>query len=186
MAKPIIIAVVGLIGSGKTEATRSFVEHGFFRVGYNDRIYEEVERRGLQRIEKDERMVREDMRHKEGMGVMAQRSVPFIEEALRAGKNIVIESLYSWSEYRLTKEKFGDQFRVLAIFAPPDIRYARLAKREVRPHINDEARSRDYAEIENIEKAGPIAMADWTIQNTGTKEEFTASVDALINAIFKN
>ncbi len=186
MAKQIIIAVVGLIGSGKTEATQKFIEHGFFRVGYNDRVYEEVERRGLQRIEKDERAVREEMRRQEGMGVMARRSIPFVEEAIRAGKNVVIESLYSWDEYKLTKEKFGDNFRVLAIFAPPDLRYRRLAKREVRPLTSEEARSRDYAEIENIEKAGPIAMADWTIQNIGTKEEFIASVEALIDTILKN
>jgi dephospho-CoA kinase len=29
----------------------------------------------------------------------------------------------------------------------------------------EEARGRDYAEIENIEKGGPIAMADFTVVN---------------------
>jgi dephospho-CoA kinase len=35
-----------------------------------------------------------------------------------------------------------------------------------------EAQSRDYAEIENIEKAGPIAMADYLIVNEGDLEDF--------------
>ena len=34
-----------------------------------------------------------------------------------------------------------------------------------------EAKARDFAEIENIEKGGPIVMADFTIVNTGTIEE---------------
>jgi len=185
MAKLVVIAVVGLIGSGKTEATERFIERGFFRVGYNDRLYEEVERRGFKRIERDERLVREDMRQKEGMAVMANRSTPLIREAINRGQNVVIESLYGWSEYKVTKENFADAFRVLAIYAPPTLRYERLAKREVRPLTREEAKARDYAEIENIEKGGPIAMADWTIQNIGTKEEFSRKVDALVENLLK-
>src|SRR3989338_7735426 len=121
MENPIVIAVVGLAGSGKTDATERFIVRGLVRV-----------------------------------------------EAYAEGrKNIVIESLYSWSEYKIVKERFGDSFKVLAIYAPPSIRYERLGKRKIRPLSPEEARARDYAEIENIEKAGPITMGDWTIQNTG-------------------
>ena len=47
----------------------------------------------------------------------------------------------------------------------------------------EEAASRDYSEIENLEKGGPIVMADWTIQNIGTKEEFLTEVDRIINKV---
>ena len=81
----------------------------------------------------------------------------------------------------MMKEKFGERFSVLAIYAPPQMRYARLAARLVRPLLPDTAASRDYAEIEPpVEKAGPIAMANWTIANIGTHEEFLAAVDILI------
>lgn len=183
MDKPIVIAVVGLAGSGKTEATRRFIEKGFFRVGFNDPLYEEVERRGLQRIEKHERAVREDLREKFGMAVMAERAMPRVEQAVAEGKNVVIESLYSWEEYKLTKQKFGDQFKTVAIFAPPQIRYQRMMERPERPLSLEEAKSRDYAEIEVSRKAGPIAVADWTIQNIGTKEEFFRKVGELVDSI---
>lgn len=183
MTKPTIVAVVGLIGSGKTEATQKFMERGFVRVGFNDRVYEEVDRRRLERTEINERAIREEMRKNSGMAVMAMQSIPLVEEALRRGKNVVVESLYSWSEYKLMKERFGDQFKVLTIYAPPRLRYERLVKREVRPLSFEEARSRDRAEIENIEKAGPIAMADWILQNTGTREEFLIAVDDMIDKI---
>ncbi len=180
-AEPIIIAVVGLAGSGKSEATKRFIERGFVRIGFNDPVYEELERLGLERNEKNERMVRENLRKDLGMAATAIRALPRVEKALDEGKNVVVESLYSWSEYKLMKEKFGDQFRVLAIYAPQELRYTRLAVRPERPISEEAARSRDYSEIENIEKAGPIAMADWTVKNTQTLEEFHREVDALVD-----
>ncbi len=188
MAKPIIIALVGLAGSGKSEATSRFVERGFTRFAYSDAVYEEMQRLGYDTSVHDEAIqqrVREGLRKEFGMGVAADRIMPRVEAAVDRGENVVIESLYSWSEYKKTKERFGEQFRALAIYAPPKIRYARLKSRPVRPISEDSARSRDYTEIENIEKAGPIAMADWLIQNLGPKESFLAEVDVLIDKIFK-
>lgn len=183
MQKPFIIAIVGLLGSGKSEATTRFIERGFARVGFNDSLYEELERRGLKRVQEHERPVREEMRREFGMAVMAERALSKVKNALTEGKNVAIESLYSWSEYKFMKEKFREQFSVLAIYAPPQARYERLSRRAERPLTFEEAEKRDSAEIENIEKAGPIAMADWTIQNTGTKEEFFKEIDRLVDEI---
>lgn len=182
----IIIAVVGLIGSGKSEAVARFVEHGFERVGFNDIVLkEEMPRRGLSLNEKDERMVREELRAQEGMGVMAKRSLPNVEAALKQGKNVVVESLYSWDEYKIMKERFGGQFKVLAIYAPPEVRYRRLAGRPIRPLSRENAISRDYAQIENLDQAGPIAMADWTVQNIDSRDEFLKAVDECLNKVFR-
>ena len=186
MAKPIIIAVVGLTGSGKSEATGRFVARGFTRFAYSDAIYEEMQRLGYDISVHDEEIqqkVREGLRKEFGMGVAADRIMPRVESAVLRGEKVVIESLYSWSEYKKTKERFGEQFRVLAVYAPPKLRYARLKIRPVRSISEDSARSRDYSEIENIEKAGPIAMADWTIKNIGDKESFFAEVDALVDKV---
>ena len=40
-----------------------------------------------------------------------------------------------------------------------------IKKLRNRPFTIKEAKARDYAEIENLEKGGPIAMADYTILN---------------------
>lgn len=183
MPKPLVVAVVGLTGSGKTEASSCFVRRGFTRFKYSDAIYEELNHRGLPHNEANERMVREELRKNFGMGVAVNRIMPRVEEAVRRGENVVIESLYSWSEYKKTKERFGEQFKVLAVYAPPEIRYARLARRPVRPLDPETARSRDYAEVEKVENAGPIAMANWTIANLETREEFLQKVDALVNEL---
>ncbi|MEX0877333.1 MAG: AAA family ATPase [Candidatus Spechtbacterales bacterium] len=179
----IIIAVVGLPGSGKSEAVGRFEKKGFERVGFNDVVMDEVERRGLEPTQENERPIREELRRKYGMDVMAVKSMPKIEKALADGKNVVIDSFYSWESYKTMKKEFGDQFRVLAIYAPASVRYKRLEKRPIRPLASVEAKDRDYSQIEALQQASPIAMADWTIQNIGTIEEFHNSVDNLINNI---
>lgn len=185
MKKNIVVAVVGLTGSGKTDATERFIARGFSRVGFNDPLYEELERRGLPRTQENERPVREELRREFGMGVMALRALTRVDAIFARGENVVIESMYSWSEYKAVQEKFGNAFKVLAVYAPPRARYERLSKRRIRPLSPEEAKSRDYAEIENIEKAGPIAMADWTVQNIGSRKEFLKAVDALIDSILQ-
>ena len=79
--------------------------------------------------------------------------------------SVVADGMYSWEEYLLLREHYGKRFKVLAVWSSPEDRYARLEVRPVRPLIGAEAVSRDRAEIENLNKGGPIAMADRTILN---------------------
>ena len=50
----------------------------------------------------------------------------------------------------------------------------------MRPLTKDQARARDYAEIENIEKGGPIAMADIVITNESSEEELKKRIKELV------
>ena len=84
--------------------------------------------------------------------------------------------MYSWSEYKTIKEKFGDDFEVLCIATDAPLRRSRLKTRDFRPMDEETSRSRDYSEIENIEKGGPIGIADHYILNNGTIEEFRKEV----------
>jgi dephospho-CoA kinase len=92
---------------------------------------------------------------------------------------VICDGLYSWSEYRTLKKKFGDELVVVCVYAPPKLRYERLEKRAVRPITHEESRKRDFAEIENLEKGGPIAMADYTLFNTGELDDLMAQVKSL-------
>src|SRR5262249_40252790 len=115
MKTPVIIAVVGLPGAGKTEATTRFVKHHFVRVGFNDIFYEEFDRWGLERNEKNEQLVRVEMRNKFGLTVLAERALPIIEQAVQGGKHVLIESFYTWWDYTFLKERLRERFHVLAI-----------------------------------------------------------------------
>lgn len=165
-----IIAVIGMCGSGKTEAVKYFELDGYKKVYFGEVVIEEVKRLRLEVNEANERKTRENLRKEFGMGAMAIKSLPKIEEYYKSG-NVVIESLYSWDEYKIVKEKFGENFKLLTIYTEKQLRYQRLARRPHRPLTYKEAESRDYSEIERLDKGGPIAFTDYLVINDGTIEE---------------
>jgi len=173
-----IIAVIGMCGSGKSEAVKYFVDKGFRKVYFGDVVIKELKLRGLEINEANERKVREDLRNKFGMGVMALKSIDTIKEYFKTD-NVVIESMYSWEEFKIIKEAFGDAFELLAIYTTKKLRYERLSKREFRPLTTVEAISRDLSEIENLDKGGPIAYADYTIINDSDLIELNNKLEKL-------
>ena len=159
-----IIAVIGMCGSGKSEAVKYFTENGYSKVYFGDVVINELKMRGLEINESNERMVREELRNKFGMGVMAMKSIDAIRNYLKDG-NVVIESLYSWEEFKFLKQEFGEDFKLLTVYTTKELRYKRLSEREFRPLTNQQAVSRDISEIENLDKGGPIAYSDYLVIN---------------------
>jgi dephospho-CoA kinase len=179
-----IAAIVGMTGSGKSEAAAEFEKNGFVRIRFGDITDEEVKKRGLPLTEENERKVREALRREHGMAAYAVLNKPKIDDALEKS-DVVVDGLYSWEEYIYLKESYGDRLVVVAVWASPEVRYARLSKREKRGLTREQAASRDKAEIENVNKGGPIAMADITILNEFSLDA-TREVLAQIIAGLKN
>lgn len=170
-----IIAVVGMCGSGKSEAVKFFVESGYKRVYFGEVVMNEMKRLGLEVNEANERATRENLRKEFGMGAMAVKSLPVIEEFMKHS-NVVIESLYSWEEFKILKDKFGEAFKLITIYTTKQLRYERLLKRPFRPLTNEESKSRDLSEIEKLDKGGPIAYTDYLILNDGSLDEMNAEL----------
>ncbi len=182
MSTPKIIAMVGMAGAGKTAASKMFENHGYTRIRFGDVTDEEVKRRGLPINEANERTVREALRQELGMAAYAKLNLPRIDEALKKGP-VVIDGMYSWEEYLVLKERFGDDLAVAAVWASPGTRAQRLATRSVRPLTREETFSRDKSEIEKVSKAGPIAVADYLVVNGGSFEDLRAQVERLIHQL---
>ncbi len=184
--KNIIIAVVGLCGAGKSEVTNIFVNNSFVKVYFGDVTFDEMEKRNIPVTPENEKLIREELRATSDMAIYAKKSEPKIREAYENGKNVVVESLYSWSEYKYLKEIYKDDFKLLAVVTDKDLRAERLRNRPNRPLTDEEVTRRDYSEIENIEKAGPIAIADHFVLNNGTLEELKKQVEEYIMGINNN
>ena len=165
-----IIAVIGMCGSGKSEAVKYFVQNSYNKVYFGEVVMDEIKRLGLEVNEQNERTVRENLRNEFGMGAMAVKSLPKIEKSFSGG-NVVIESLYSWEEFKIIKDKFGDAFKLLTIYTTKEMRYSRLGNRAIRPLTRVESQSRDISEIEKLDKGGPIAYTDYLVVNDGTIDE---------------
>jgi dephospho-CoA kinase len=170
-------------GSGKSAVVRHLAKKGWRVVHFGAITMDEIKKRGLAVNEENERKIREELRKTQGMEAYARLSITRIKDSLSAGPTI-IDGLYSWSEYRFLRQQFRSQMYVLAISAPRHARYERLLHRCFRPLSYEEAESRDFAEIENLEKGGPIAIADYTVTNNGSKRELFSVLDRLMNDLF--
>jgi dephospho-CoA kinase len=177
-----VVSIVGMTGAGKSEVARIFEENGFIRIRFGDVTDEEIKKRGLELNEENERYVRELLRQEYGMSAFAMLNLSKIDLA-RKQSDVVIDGLYSWEEYTFLKTYCGEGFCVVAVWASPRARYNRLAGRLDRPLAVEEAISRDRAEVENISKGGPIAMADFTIINETSLKDLKREVKEIISRI---
>jgi dephospho-CoA kinase len=177
-----VVAIVGMAGAGKSEVARMFEDHGFKKVRFGDITDEGLKNRGLETNEENERYIRQQLRKEHGMAAYAKLNLPRIDSSLKSS-NVVVDGLYSWEEYILLKEYYGGQFTTVAVWASVATRHGRLAHRAKRPLTLEEAASRDKSEIENSNKGGPIAMADFTIVNEASLEELEKETERVLSGL---
>jgi dephospho-CoA kinase len=143
-------------------------------------VINETKHRFGEVTEANEKIVREELRAQDGMAAIAKRVIPEIDELTQINNVVIADGLYSWAEYKLFKERWGDNAIIIAVTAPRKLRHNRLATRPIRPLTDTEVSSREYAEIENLEKGGPIANADYTIVNQTTAEDMFADLAKIL------
>jgi dephospho-CoA kinase len=177
-----LLAIVGMPGAGKSVVVDHLRNKGWTVVHFGAVTMRELEKRGLVVNESNERVVREDLRKEHGMAAFAKLSMDEVLSGLSKGST-VIDGLYSWSEYTFLENELSERFYVVNVFTSKQIRYDRLLHREVRPLSHEEAEARDFAEIENLEKGGPIAIADFTLQNDGTMKKLYSEIDKLLRQL---
>ena len=181
-----IIAVVGMSGSGKSVVVDYLTEKGFPKVYFGGMIYKEMKRRGIE-ITADgesEKRFREMIRETEGKDWVVKQVIEEAKNLINAGqKRIVLDGLYSWTEYKILKKEFPGQLTVLAVVVPKALRHFRVGKRPERPFNTKEIQERDRSEVENLEKGGPIAMADYYVLNDESVAKLHDDVDVSLDRI---
>lgn len=175
------IAIVGMCGSGKSVASDMLLELGYKKVYFGGVTMEKLQEEGLEINPENEKMMSKRLRVEHGMGAYAKILLPRIKEYTQEA-NTVLDGLYSWDELKILNEEL-DNLVVVAIICDKEIRYERLANREVRPFTKEQAISRDISEIENSAKGGPIAYADYYIDNNGSIEEYQQKLTEILEEI---
>ena len=181
-----ILAIVGMSGSGKSVAINYLTSRGFPKIYLGGMIYREMEKRGIERTTdgKSEKAFREMIRETEGTDWVARQAIAETKDLINAGqKRIVIDGIYSWTEYRAFLHEFPGALTLIAIVIPKKLRYKRISERPNRPFDAQAIRERDYGEIEHMEKGGPIAMADYFIINDGSVADLEANLQKILKEI---
>ena len=181
-----ILAVVGMSGSGKSVAVDHLTEKGYPKVYFGGMIYKEMEKRGIERTEdgESEKKFREMIRETEGKDWVVRQVIEEVKDLMAAGqKRIVLDGVYSWTEYKMLKHEFPGCMIFLAVVVDKHLRYERVAKRPGRAFDENAIKERDRSEIENLEKGGPIVAADYYILNNGTIAEMQDNLDTILKEV---
>lgn len=179
-----IVAFVGLAGSGKSSAVDYLTEKGYPKIYFGGILYKAMEEAGIEITWESQQTFREEIREREGKDFIVKRAIKEARGLIDAGqKHIILDGLYTWSEYKILKHEFPGEITVIAIVTPKHLRKQRMANRPERPMTSEEVDQRDWAEIENIEKGGPIAIADYFIHNEGSLEKLHGEIDKVLDHI---
>lgn len=178
------MAFVGLAGAGKSSAVEYVAEKGYPKIYFGGIIYQAMDEAGIEITPESQQIFREKIREKEGKDFVVKRAIQQAHDLIESGqKRIILDGLYTWTEYKLLKHEFPGELTVVAIVAPRKLRHRRLAVRPERPFTAKEAMERDWSEIENLEKGGPIAIADHFIVNNGDLDHFHDQIDTALENI---
>jgi len=176
-----IIAFVGLAGAGKSSAVEYVAAKGYPKIYFGGIIYQAMNEAGIDITPESQQIFREEIRAREGKDFVAKRVIKQANDLIESGqKRIIFDGLYTWDEYRIMKHEFPGELSVVAIIAPRRIRHRRLAVRPERPFTAKEATERDWTEIENLQKGGPIAIADHFIINDGNLDELHEKIENIL------
>lgn len=181
-----ILAVVGMSGVGKSTVVDYLAEQGIPKIRFGAVIYAAMESAGIERTDdgESEKKFRQEIREREGKDFVINRVLEDIQGLIRAGqRRIVLDGLYSWTEYKILKKEFPGNVTVLAVTAPRTLRHKRLADRPDRPFDTQAVNDRDWSEIENLEKGGPIAIADYYLDNSRGIHELHENLAKLLREI---
>lgn len=179
-----IVAIVGLPGAGKSSAVEHITSKGYPKVYFGGVILDAMNEAGIEQNEENEKKFREEIRDREGKEFVVNRIIKQTHDLVNAGQHrIIADGLYSWTEYKAMKHEFPGELNVVAIVAKKHVRHHRLANRPLRPLTSAEADERDWAEIENLEKGGPIAIADHYVINNDSMENMYEQIDSALDEI---
>ncbi|WP_435334449.1 AAA family ATPase [Haloarchaeobius sp. TZWWS8] len=176
-----VIGTVGLPGSGKGEAAKVAREHDVPVVTMGDVIRQECRDRGLDPAEHHGEIA-QALREENGPDAIAQRSLPMIREYLESHETVLVDGLRSGVELDCFSEAFGDEFVLVSIEAPFQIRKERISERG-RDKGADEGGEGLEARDERERGFGmddAMRRADLVIVNTDTLEAFRTRIEALL------
>ena len=182
----LIIGITGTLGAGKGTIVNYLInEKGFAHFSVREFLLKEIERRGLPQNRDSMVVVANDLRATHSPSYITDK---LYEQAVKTGKNAVIESIRTPGEVDSLREK--SNFYLFAVDANPKIRYERIKKRksetdniDYNTFIENETRemTSDDPNKQNLKKC--LKMADYLLYNNDTIEKLNKQVEEILDLI---
>ncbi len=178
-----IIAIVGLPGTGKTDAANYFQKKNLPTISFGKIINDYINQKDLSHNEETHKKVREEIRKKYGKEALAILNIEKIKQALKDNSIIIIEGIRSWEEYLYLKKEFAQvRLVILCIYTDKHLRYKRISKRNSRSELY--SKERDINEIIGINMGPTIAFADYLIKNNYSLKDFYDKLELTYRTIY--
>jgi dephospho-CoA kinase len=176
-----IIGLVGLPGSGKSEAATVAEDAGVPVVTMGDVIRAVCRERDLELTEGTMGEVATDLREQGGDDAIADRSLPLIEDALGDADTVLVDGIRGQAEVDRFEAAFGDDFVLVSIDAPFETRLERIRERGRDPSADarEDLQTRDERERGyGMDRA--MDDADLVVSNTDSLDAFHDRVRTLL------
>ena len=175
-----LIGLTGPNGGGKGEVARYLKGKSFEYHSLSDVIRDEIRLRGDELSRENLIQAGNDLRHRYGAAILAQRILARIED----DTNTVIDSIRNPAEVEVLRA--GGHFRLVVVDATPDIRFRRIQSRnrEADPQSYDEflalekREAKGDAHAQNLQQVA--SLADHSIENNGTLEGLHSATEVLL------
>ncbi|WP_123539042.1 AAA family ATPase [Halosimplex salinum] len=177
-----VIGIVGLPGSGKSEAAAVARELGVPVVTMGDVIRQACRDRGFDPATHHGEMAR-TLREENGPGAIAEASLPMIEDHLSDADTVVVDGIRSDVEVDRFVDAFGDEFTLVEVHAPRALRAERLDLRGRDATAEEGGESLDERDERELSfgMGEAMEMADVTVANDASLEAFQSTVERLLS-----
>ena len=182
-SKNTLLAIVGMPGSGKTEAADYFKSQGLPVVRFNQIVNKLIDQRKLPHTLEIHHQVRQELRDTHGYEAMAVLSKKELEKGLKKHNLVIIEGMRSWEEFEYLKKNFSKaRIYILALHTDKQKRYDRISKRKDRSDLR--GAERDVDELIQTHMGPTIAYADFVVKNNFSLEELHDKLDEVYREIY--
>jgi dephospho-CoA kinase len=173
-----VIGVVGLPASGKGEFSRIAASMGIPVIVMGDMIRKEVSAAGLEPTDTNFGLTANRLRAEGGMDAIARLCIPEIQA--RTTPLVLVDGIRGDTEVALFRNHFPG-FILISIDSSFDTRLARITARARSDDFTsaDALRNRDEREL-GWGLGNALKLADISLANEGSLEEFSLSVQTLL------
>ena len=179
-----ILGITGTDGAGKGVVVEYLAEKkGFIHYAARQLWVDEINRRGLEVKRENMRIVANDLRRQHGNDFLV---VAYIERMQKEGvRDAIIESIRAIAEAETLKKHGGI---LLAVDADKHLRYERIVGRAsesdkvtFEEFVAHEALEMNDPDPNGMQKEKVMQMADYTIVNNGTLDEFHTEIETVLS-----